>query len=396
MKSNKIWIFFLLFAMYACQEDPVGQQPTDQTAPGAVTNVEVTNTPGGARLTYTLPGDEDLLYVKAVYERNGQVCENRTSLYRETLVVEGFGDMEPHEVKIIAVDRSRNESAPVKVTINPLEPTVLSVGRSLDVIPDFGGLAVSWQNDARANISITIMEESEMLMEYVHIETFYSAMATGKGTVRGLDTITRKFGAYVQDHWGNRSETKFYELEPYYETEFDKTLFRAAWLPNDANHGHVGFGRWDYLESLWDGRWGDNGDNSGFSSDGNNVMPQSFTMDLGVVGRLSRIRIHQRAGGWQFAEGNPHFFELWGCQTLDGSGNWSSWTKLADLESIKPSGLPLGQTSNEDLDRAINGEDFFLPAGNPKVRYLRMNILRTWGLGNNINFCELKVYGDNR
>ncbi len=40
----------------------------------------------------------------------------KSSLYTDTLKLVGFGDMEPREVSLIAVDRSRNESAPVKVT----------------------------------------------------------------------------------------------------------------------------------------------------------------------------------------------------------------------------------------------------------------------------------------
>ena len=43
----------------------------------------------------------------------------KSSLYTDTIKVVGFGDMEPREVSLIAVDRSRNESAPVKVTVNP-------------------------------------------------------------------------------------------------------------------------------------------------------------------------------------------------------------------------------------------------------------------------------------
>ena len=90
--------------------------------------MNVKNIPGGAILSYTLPDDEDLLYVKAVYNLKEGLAEAKSSLYTDTIKVVGFGDMEPREVSLIAVDRSRNESAPVKVTVNPEEPPVLTIG----------------------------------------------------------------------------------------------------------------------------------------------------------------------------------------------------------------------------------------------------------------------------
>jgi hypothetical protein len=166
-----------------------------------VSDVKIENTAGGAKLTYTLPDDEDLLYVKAVYLRNGEVCESRTSLYKDTLKVEGFGDIQPREVKIMAVDRSRNESTPVSVTVEPLEPPVITIGKSLSLETNFGGIDLMWENNNRAEVSVVILQESDSLMEYIPLETFYSSVVDGKGTVRGMDTIPYKFGVYVQDHW---------------------------------------------------------------------------------------------------------------------------------------------------------------------------------------------------
>jgi hypothetical protein len=378
-----------LFIMNACDEEPVGQQPVDKVPPGAVSDVKVENIPGGARLTYSLPDDEDLLYVKAVYSRKaGEVSENRTSLYKDTLKVEGFGDTQPREVQVIAVDRSRNESAPVKATVEPLEPEVITIGKSLDLVADFGGVQAYWDNENRADISVIILQEVDSMMEYIPIETFYSSVTEGKGTVRGLDTITSKFGLYVQDHWGNKSEVKYYELTPLYETLFDRLKFRDARLPGDA--GTVG--GWP-IERIWNGTFGAD---EGMSTAPGTSWPHSITIDLGVLGQISRIRLHQRMGSYTFSEGNPRLFEVWGCETLDPSGDWSSWTKLMDCESIKPSGLPLGQNSNEDIALARDGEDFINSPSNPKVRYIRLKILRTWAGGDNFQICELEVFGDNR
>jgi len=119
-------------------------------------------------------------------------------------------------------------------------------------------------------------------------------------------------------------------------------------------------------------------------------------MDLGVTGQLSRIRLFQRSEPYVFAEGNPRKFEVWGAQTLDPSGSWDSWIKLMDCTSVKPSGLPMGQNNNEDLDRSHNGEDFICSPTNPKVRYIRIKVTRTWSGGDNTQISELQFFGDNR
>jgi hypothetical protein len=375
---------------YACEEEPVGQQPIDSVPPAPVSDVKVENIAGGALLSYALPADEDLLYVKAVYSRNGEVCESRTSLYKDTLKVEGYGDMSQHEVKVIAVDRSRNESSPVSVTIQPLEPEVITIGKTMDLEADFGGVTAHWQNTNRAEISVVILLESDSLMEYIPVGTFYSSVVAGTGAVREMEPVPGKFGVYVQDHWGNRSETKYFELTPIFETLFDRMKFRDASLPGDGPHYGGGWS----LPNAWDGVWGAD---QGYSSQGGTgVWPQSITIDMGVLGQISRIRIHQRMGNYTWAEGNLRIFEVWGCETLDPSGSWDSWTKLMDCESKKPSGLPLGENTNEDVAMATDGEDFINSPQNPKVRYIRLKILRTWAGGDNFQLTEIEVFGDNR
>ncbi|MDR0697742.1 MAG: DUF4959 domain-containing protein [Tannerella sp.] len=397
MNTNIIKICFIMiaagFLWYACgEEESIGQQPIDSVPPSPVSGIQVTNIPGGAILTYTLPDDEDLLYVKAVYTRNSETCESRTSLYKDSLKVEGFGDMQSREVRVIAVDRSRNESTPVTATVQPLEPEVITIGNTLDMVTAFGGCNINWDNPNRAEISVTVLQDDEELMEAVAYETFYSSMAKGQGVIRELDTVIYKFGVYVQDHWGNRSEVKNFELMPLFETKFDPANFRDASLPGDGPHYGGGY----QLSNIWDGVWGS--DNSYSSQAGSGNWPGSITVDLGVVGKISRIRLHQRMGSYQtWGEGNPRNFEVWGSLNVpDPSGSWDSWTKFMECESIKPSGLPGTEYSNEDVSRALDGEDFYNENIDFAVRYLRLRIYRTWSGGDNIQIGEMEVFGDNR
>ena len=67
MKKIAIISLILASAFWGCKQEPIGQQALDGIAPGAVSKIVSTPIPGGAILTYQLPADEDLLYVKAIF-----------------------------------------------------------------------------------------------------------------------------------------------------------------------------------------------------------------------------------------------------------------------------------------------------------------------------------------
>jgi hypothetical protein len=279
----------------------------------------------------------------------------------------------------------------VPVTIQPGTPPVLAIGESLDLVADFGGMHAFWNNPLKAKISIPVLVKDHN-GDYVPVETFYSERAQGEGTVRGMDTIPVEVMTYVQDRWGNKSQEKFYTLTPIYETLFDRLRYSIVALTNDAKAYSANYA----LEKMFDGD--KNGERSLATAGG--IWPQSVTIDLGLVGKLSRIRIYQRIStppGYLFREGNLHLFELYGRpDTASMDGDWSGWTLLAQCESVKPSGLPLGQTNDEDLAVGQNGEDFPIPVVAAPLRYLRIKVLETWANGDNFQIGEIEVYGDNR
>ena len=400
MKTKFIYTFFALCVlaglalMQACEEEPIGQQPEDGVAPGEVIPLMPKSVPGGAVVYYTLPTDEDLLYVKAVYTlQDGAERDVRASVYTDSLEILGFGDTSPREVQLIAVDRSKNESQPVPVTITPLTPPVVAIGESLRMVEDFGGLHAYWDNPLKAKISVPILIKDQN-DDYVPLETFYSERVTGEGTVRGMDTIPVEVAIYAQDRWGNKSQRKDYVLTPIYETLFDRLNFSIVPLSNDAHAYSTNYA----LEKMF------NGDKNGeqcAASAGDGNWPQSVTIDIGVTGKLSRIRLYQRIGGstpgYLFREGNLRNFELWGrADTPSLDGDWSEWTFLTACESIKPSRLPIGESNDEDLAVGQNGEDFTIPVEAAPLRYLRIKVTRTWAGGDNFQIGEIEVYGDNR
>jgi hypothetical protein len=398
MKRKNINIGGLMFIFaaglffQACKDEPIGQQPMDSIAPGKVTQITSRGIPGGAVIYYKLPKDEDLLYVKAIYSLQNEVKEAKSSVYKDSIEIAGFGDTQPRQIQLIAVDRSKNESEPESTTVEPLTPPVISIGETLELVPDFGGIRASWENPTRANISVFIMMKDKN-DDLVPLETFYSSQVTGSDVARGMDTIPVDVITYVQDRWGNRSASKSYTITPIYETEFNKDNFRRVRLDNDVAEfpGYT-------VDRIWDKN--KNGDPCYSSPAGTGIWPQWLTFDLGVVGKLSRMRIYQRSGGnyaYAFHEGNLREFEIWGClETPPASGDWSTWTKLADCVSVKPSGLPNGTNTDEDIKVVTNGEDFLIPLDAPVVRYLRILVKRTWADGTNFQTGEIDVFGDDR
>ena len=109
MKYRLLGMATLLLA-YACNEDLSYREPagTSKGAPQQVSEVEVKNYPGKATISYSLPADPDLLYVKATYTlASGKVMDVKSSYFVDSLVVEGFADTQEHEIKLYTVNRHR-------------------------------------------------------------------------------------------------------------------------------------------------------------------------------------------------------------------------------------------------------------------------------------------------
>jgi hypothetical protein len=382
---NKYIILLSLAVLYGCAEDKRPEIVINSEPPKPVSDVKVTNIPGGAILKYQLPDDEDLLFVKAAYSyREGHRAEARSSLYCDSIKILGFGSEDERTVELVAVDRSNNESAPVNAVIKPLEAPVNTIGRTIEMMPDFGGVHLYWQNPDRAEISV-VLEKEDNNNEFVPIEIFYSTVTNGDAAARGMDTIPANFRAYIQDRWENKSSITESTLTPLFEQLFDRLKFQAMFVEGDEPSA---FG-WN-LPNLFDGNI-----TTGFhTGQGSGRWPHWVTFDMGIVGKISRIKVWQRdEGSWLFQHGNPKRFEIWGTNEVTDLANWDVWTKLMECESIKPSGLPMGQFSAEDQALVAAGEEFVCSPEMPAVRYLRMKVLENWSGGDFFHLMEIEVYG---
>lgn len=396
MKNNIVIISTLLVLCVifnACKMETVGQQPVESTPPGAVSDVSVKNIPGGAVLRFNLPDDEDLLYVKARYELKGGEVETVTSAYADSMVLEGFGDMEEHQIRLYAVDRSRNESAATHVTIMPLTPNVMDIGSSIDIQKAPGGMTITWSNPNKQDVAVNIWYKNQN-GEYMPLETFYSSARDGNASIRGLEPeVPLDIMAYVEDKWKNTSEQKTLQVVPVYEVMLDKSKFKEA---NQNGDGPF-MGR--PLSYVWDGDTGDDG--RAFSTaGGSGIWPQTVTLDMGQVSKISRLVVYQRGANsraYIWWEGNLRKFDVFGRKTIDGNaGDLSTWTLLKACESIKPSGMGQGEYSEDDLFVALNGEEFTFDEDVPEVQYIRIRVRETWANGDNFQIQEFDIFGDDR
>ncbi len=376
---------YLLF-LWACNDDERMPLIADSTIPAQVSNIQVERLPGAVKLTYDLPDDQVLSYIQAECVINGILRQVKSSTYLNNLIIQGFSDTINHQVKIYSVSRSEKISEPVTIDVKPLSPPFQDVFKSLSLFADFGGASVSFENPQEADLAITLMY-IDSTGYWTTGETSYTKKLKGTVSQRNLDTIPTTFGVYLRDRWNNMTDTIISELTPMYEEKLDRNKFRQWNLPGDEPSA---FG-WT-LPKLWDGS---TAETFGFHTNGT-TWPQWVTIDLGVTAKLSRVRTWQRRDyGLEFADRNVKRMEIWGSLDPNPDGSWDdSWTYLTTTESVKPSGLPSGQLSDEDRQLTIDGEEFMFPTGIPATRYIRLKILDTWsGAKNQWFLMEVALWG---
>lgn len=375
IRAMKKIIYITLAALLAvcCSEvdllHPYGED--DGKNPGVVTDVQVRNEPGGATIFYSLPKDKDLSYVRATFRGTNGVERNVTaSAYVDSLVIEGLGNTNDCFVSLRSYDKHENASDEVKVKITPLTPPIQTVFESLQYHVDFGGFVIDFTNENKADIGIFVTRKNADSNEQEYYDVHYTSMASGSYAVRGLPDDENEFGIYVEDHFGNRSETILFTETPWREDLLDKKLFYS--LPYGTIPGDLLSNELDRpMSNLWDGTI----DNWNY---GHTVwplpFPHRFTFDLGVTAKLSRIKTWQRSAvdcRWQ--HGAWKLFKVYGCNEIPADGN-ADWVLVGDFLSVKPSGLPIGEVSDEDIQLLNDGEEFSFLRDAPAVRYLRFEI----------------------
>jgi len=389
MKKYYILFTLILPLLISCSKEERGQYSLDDIPPGEVRSPTVKNVSGGAIISYNIPEDEDLLYVKAIYTLdNGTVMEQKASAYENTLKVEGMGRSRQQTVQLIAYDRSKNESKPVTVNIHPLDAPIYDILNSVQVKDDFGGVNIAWKNPSEAEVVLMILTPDN-LNNYISAETFYTKAKIGKGNLRGYPAEETIFAVALRDRWGNYTDTLSGTYFPKPEEQLDRLLFRR-WNPTGIPYMDLANQGW-IIEKLWDNTT----NNPGFSLPLTASLPASFTFDLGQTAKLSRFKLFHRGADQLYSGGNLKKFQVWGSAHPNVNEDFNTWVKIGDYDSFKPSGLPTGQTSAEDIAfAAVAGEDFNVAFEVPKIRYLRFVVQETWGGNVSAQVMEMRFFGE--
>ncbi|WP_121812445.1 DUF5000 domain-containing lipoprotein [Mucilaginibacter kameinonensis] len=390
------WLWLLAIIITGCKQETLNKPTiTNNNAPGVVTNVQIQNEHGKASLTYTLPGDNDVFYVKAVYETSpGKTREVIASRYTNTLTVDGFGDTLAHVIKLYAVNSSEKVSAPVSVTANPLTPPYLLAYRSLKITATFGGFNIACDNISQDNLVIVPMVDTASNGLYVQtkgMDNVYSNSLSIKAAVRGQPAIERKYAFLVRDRFLNKSDTLFLKLTPFYEEQFSKSDWSAYVLPGDATNLYS----YTDVTKIFDGNFTGGWPNCLFTVESAG-SPQMVTIDLGKQRVLSRFILNPfiEIGNVYYVRGNLRDFEIWGSNSPNVNGALdASWTKLLTCNIVKPSGSPSGTETAADYKYAHDGWGFDFPAGLSGYRYIRIRSLRNWTGSYFMSISEFTLFG---
>lgn len=312
--KNSWFVFIIFFALqFACKKQQRFATEKDNTPPGKITLKQYKPLFGGARFFYSLPNDEDLLGVEAVYANaNGQTFKFMSSYFVDSLDVYGFASITEVKVKLYAVDRAGNRSEALDVPVIPLEPAYSKVASTIVAKPGFSSFFLDWTNDLQQNITVYVDYEFPDKGQTRNLTTVFSSnLLKDRRFINDLvlsPTEKVKVKIRVGDIYGNitdpinKGEFSLYE---------DIQIPKQNWVlpnPNDSIGGVpmvFGNGLEGRSAKVIDGII-DRGDNLNFmhtqargrtgkATDGN--MPWNFIIDLGAKYEISRIITVQRHSG---------------------------------------------------------------------------------------------------
>ncbi|MFC4674667.1 DUF5126 domain-containing protein [Dysgonomonas termitidis] len=442
IRSILIAIFATLF-LWNCDNVKDWSDPTDSIPPGIVTNINVTNIHGGAIITYSLPSDDDLLAVKAVYtySENGNKREIFSSANNNIIKLEGYPDTGEYTVFLYVLDKSKNESSPVEVKIKPLLPPVEQIKQSLNINPTFGGIYTLWENLQQDEISLTMYTKDDD-GEYQFYDAYYSKTLVGKTTFRGLTDKPQEFRFQIRDKWGNLSQPLDTILTPLFEEEIvgrnqsgyiwqrwgytDKTCLYRGDLAGNNTTAKRGFEQVHDGDTWNNSEWWHSNDNKlndfvDWPEPNAYILPYYFTIDMTKKASYSRLRYWMRSRSPIFSANTFISLEVWATNSpkpldqigdgskeqnlmywtdwkeLGGTGEWrNDWMKLADYDLVLPSGgTDPNFLTNEDHEFIKVGFEVELDPqyANTPFRYIRFVIRKNREANYHTQLSELKFWG---
>jgi hypothetical protein len=390
---NKIVLFsiFAFATFFSCTAD----KDLDTKAPEIVTNITVTPTNGGGIISYSLPTDADILYVKAVYTNSqGEAVFRVSSKYTGTIEVNGLNQTTPLKVKLYVIDESENSSEAAEIEFTPLESFIFLVQESVEITPDLGGVKITWDNIA-----------SKTVFVYVHIldginETIRILSSNNEQElrfIRGLGPTEITISIKVEDFDGNITEL---EDKGSYTPLFEEKIDKSSWslVSGQSINGNAYEGRtvnfWDDVVDTVE----TDSDNSYFiatrdNNGGSLNFPLDIVIDLNKNVKIQRFIVWQRAywyngGGvtYHYQEENLKSFNLY------ASTDAQTWNLLGQFDIGDPRDGS-GNIPATAFQEAIDGHEFSLSDTSEAFRYLKFEITSNYGSTQITVGSEITLFG---
>ena len=393
MKINKILSILIItsITLFSCKDDE-----NNGNAPSVLTVEDITPTNGGGIISYLLPNDSDILFVRAEYTNSLGVDVYRvSSSHNNSIEIDGLNQNTPIEVSLFVVDEDENMSQPVSVEFTPLPSFIFLVQESITITPDLGGVKIEWENLAEKTVYVHLHINNGVEEE---IRILSSDNSSESVFVRGLESIETTFLTKVEDFDGNITDLEEKAvLTPLFEETIDKstwTLMTQLSVNGNAWEGET-TAFWDDVVDTAE----TNSDNSYFiiwrdQNGGTLNWPLDIVIDLNKNVRIHRFKVWQRAFWYGGPTGIPYYFQEENIRSFNlyASDNSIDWTLLGQFDIGDPSDEN-GNIPQDFMDAAANGHDFDLEGVSDKFRYLKFSITSNYGSDTYVHGSEITLWG---
>ena len=386
-----LFLLFIFAAIISCSD----HEDLDTSPPGILSNVSVTPTNGGGIISYTLPSDDDILFVKAVYT-NSQGAEvfRVSSKHNSTIEVNGLSQSTPVNVKLFVVDVNENISETVAIDFTPLESFIFLVQESIQITPDLGGVKITWENIASKTVFVYVHilegadEDIRILSSNNPQESIF---------IRGLPPSEISISTKIEDFDGNITEL---EEKGTYIPLFEEKIDKSTWtlVSGQSINGNAYEGRtvnfWDDVVDTVE----TDADNSYFiatrdNNGGSLNFPLDIVIDLNKNVKIQRFIVWQRAywyqgGGvtYHYQEENIKSFNLY------ASSDAQTWSLLGEFDIGDPRN-GAGEIPGTAFQEAIDGHEFSLENTSEVFRYLKFQITSNYGSTQITVGSEITLFG---
>ena len=387
-----LFLTILIFAVSSCSKQDDG----DTTPPSVLTVDSVTPTNGGGIISYTLPNDDDILYVRAEYTNsNGVDVSRASSSYNNSIEIDGLNQTTALTITLYVVDENYNQSAPIYVELVPLESFIYLVQESIEVNTDLGGFRINWENIQSKTVYVFVHINNGSEEE---IRILSSNNSSESIAVRGLPSEEITISTRVEDF--DENSTTLEEkgtLTPLFEQVIDKstwTLVASQSVNGNAWEGaSVNF--WDDVIDTTN----NNSDNSYFMiwrdlNGGSLNWPLDLVIDLNKNVKVTRFTVWQRAYWYNGPSDIPYYFQEENMKsfTIYASNDAQVWEELGQFDIGDPRDSD-GNIPQSALDSAANGHEFELDEVSESFRYLKFSVTSNYGSEAYVNGSEITMYG---